>query len=148
MRALGDPSRSGLLLALFAASATVTCGRGKRNRGDGWANTPALSGAHLRRVLACSRWRWCDVHGRVVHWRRGSAWLWMLAGLVALLCLLWGGRRMARGVNEHAWRAIEECGAAIAPLLLFALLWLIVDPPPRPDGQAGLAWKVRMFPPA
>ena len=64
-------------------------------------------------------------------WRRPAGWLWMIAGVVAVLCLLWGGRRMSRGVNEHAWCAIEECGRSIAPLVLFALLWLMADPPPN-----------------
>jgi hypothetical protein len=63
----------------------------------------------------------------------------MLAGLVALVCLLCCGRRVARMVNAHTSRAIDESGSAIAPLLLFTLLWLIADPPSRPSGHAWLA---------
>jgi hypothetical protein len=70
----------------------------------------------------------------------------MFAGLVAVLCLWWGGRRIGRLVNEQTWQAIEEYDGAIAPLVLFALLWLIVDPP-RANGHTaggrGLAWRVR-----
>jgi hypothetical protein len=69
------------------------------------------------------------MRGQVVQWRRRSAGLWLLAGLVTLLCLLCCGRRIARMVNEHTSRAIEESRSAISPLLLFALLWLIADPP-------------------
>lgn len=53
----------------------------------------------------------------------------MLAGVVALLCFLFGGRQLARVVDEHATRAIEDGGSDIAPLLLFALLWVIADSP-------------------
>ena len=75
----------------------------------------------------------------MLQWRRRLAWLWMVAGFVALTCLLCCGRRVAWLVNEHTSRAIEEYGSAIAPLLLFTLLWLIADPPPRPSGRARLA---------
>jgi hypothetical protein len=63
---------------------------------------------------------------------------WMLAGLVALVCLLCCGRRMTRMVDEHTLRAIEEFRSAIAPLILLSLLWLIADPPPRRCDQARL----------
>jgi hypothetical protein len=63
----------------------------------------------------------------------------MHAGLVAFLFLLCCGQRMARIVNEQTSRAIEESASAIAPLLLFTLLWLIADPPPRRSGGARLA---------
>jgi hypothetical protein len=53
----------------------------------------------------------------------------MLAGVVALLCFLFGGRQLARAVDEHATRAIEDGGSDIAPLLLFALLCVIADSP-------------------
>jgi hypothetical protein len=58
------------------------------------------------------------MRGRIVQWRR-SAWLWILAGLVALLCCQWG---MAHVVRENTSRAIEECGSGCTPLLLFALV--------------------------
>jgi hypothetical protein len=127
-------------LLFFAASTTVAFGREKKEPGrrmGRYAGAPIVLTASLTESL-----------DHAAQWRRSAGWPWMIAGLVAVLCLLWGGRRVARGVNEHVWRAIEECGSAIAPLLLFALLWLIVDPPPRPNGQAGPAWKVRMIPPA
>jgi hypothetical protein len=71
-------------------------------------------------------------------WRR-SAWLRMLAGLVALLCRRWGIRGMVRVVHENVSHAIEECDSACVPLLLFALLWLIADAPRRPSGRGRLA---------
>jgi hypothetical protein len=62
----------------------------------------------------------------------------MIAGLAALLFVLWSTRRMSRGINEHAWRALEECGSALAPLLVFALLWLMADLVRRPNARARL----------
>jgi len=59
----------------------------------------------------------------------GADRLQMLAGIAALLFFLVGGRQLARVVNTHAARAIDDGGSDIAPLLLFALLWLIADSP-------------------
>jgi hypothetical protein len=52
-----------------------------------------------------------------------------LAGVAALMCFLFGGRQLARLVNQHAARAVDKSGSDIAPLLLFALFWLIADSP-------------------
>ena len=65
--------------------------------------------------------------------------LWMICGLVAVLYLLWGGRRLARGIDGRAWRAIEEFGCAVAPMLLFALIWLLAPSARRPNARARLA---------
>ena len=51
----------------------------------------------------------------------------MIDGFFALLYLMWGGRRLARRIDAHEWRAIEEFGCAVAPLALFALIWLLAD---------------------
>jgi hypothetical protein len=68
----------------------------------------------------------------------------MICGLFSVLHSLWGGRRLARGIDGRVPpRAIEECGCAVAPLLLFALIWLFADP--GDDGtQVRLAETVRM----
>jgi hypothetical protein len=94
-------------------------------------------------VLACLGWRRCDVPFRIVSWQRRSAQLWMVCGLFAIVSLLWGGRRLARGIDGRNWRAIEEFGEAIAPLLLFALIWLLADSSPRPKAEARLSEMVR-----
>ena len=60
-------------------------------------------------------------------WRRRVAWLWMVRGLFAVLYLLWDGRRLARRTDRRDWRAIEEFRYAVAPLVVFALLWLFAD---------------------
>ena len=59
--------------------------------------------------------------------RRYPAWLW-ICGLLAMLCLLWAWRRLARGIVGQEWRPIEEFGVAVAPLMLFALLWELDGP--------------------
>jgi hypothetical protein len=46
--------------------------------------------------------------------------------------LLWVGRRLTRGIDGQASRTIEEFGCAIAPLVLFALFWLLADSGQRP----------------
>jgi hypothetical protein len=56
-------------------------------------------------------------------WGSRSTWRWLLCGLVGVLCLLCGGRRIARRIAGHKWGAIEEFGCAVAPLVLFALVW-------------------------
>ena len=66
----------------------------------------------------------------ILQWRRRSARLWMIGGLLAVMWLLGGGRRLARGIDERAWRAIEEFGCAVVPLLVFALIWLLTDSAP------------------
>jgi hypothetical protein len=63
----------------------------------------------------------------------------MIRGLVAVLYLHWSGRRFARGIDWRERRAIEEFRRAVAPLLLFALLWLLADSPQRPKVHARLA---------
>ena len=55
----------------------------------------------------------------------GAARLRMLVRVVAVLCFLFGGRQLARVVNEYGARGIGDGGSDIAPLLLFALLWVI-----------------------
>ncbi len=70
--------------------------------------------------------------GPVFPWQRRSAWVWIIRGLVAVLYLLWSGRRLARGIDGCERRAIEEFGCAAAPLVFFALLWLLADSPQRP----------------
>ena len=59
----------------------------------------------------------------------GAGRLRMLAAIAALLCFLVGGRELARVVNAHGARASDDGCSDIAPLLLFALLWVIVDSP-------------------
>jgi hypothetical protein len=63
----------------------------------------------------------------------------MIGSLFAVLYLLWSGRRRARGIDGRDWRAIEEFGCAVAPLLLFALIWLLAEPAPPPNARAMLA---------
>jgi hypothetical protein len=72
----------------------------------------------------------------MVSWQRRSAQLWMICGLFAITSLLWAGRRLARRIE---WRAIEEFGGAIAPLVLFALIWLLADSSPRAKAEARLS---------
>jgi hypothetical protein len=62
-----------------------------------------------------------------IRWGSRSTWRWLLCGLVGVLCLLCGGRRVARRIAGHKWEAIEEFGCAVAPLLLFALVGLLAD---------------------
>jgi hypothetical protein len=59
----------------------------------------------------------------------------MICGLFAVLYLQWGGRRLARGIDGRAWLAIEEFGCAVAPLLAFALIWLLADSAREMDSQ-------------
>jgi hypothetical protein len=47
--------------------------------------------------------------------------------------LLWVGRRFARVIDARESHAIEECGCAVAPLVLFALVWLLADSSKRPN---------------
>jgi hypothetical protein len=70
---------------------------------------------------------------QVVRRRRRSAWLWMICRLFGVFGLLWVGRRLARGIDGREWRVIEECGCAIAPLVLFALFGLLADSAQRPN---------------
>jgi hypothetical protein len=46
---------------------------------------------------------------------------------VAMVYLLCGSQRLARGIAGCRWRAIEEFASGVAPLVLFALLWLLAD---------------------
>jgi hypothetical protein len=59
----------------------------------------------------------------MARWRRGSAWLWTVGRIVAVFGFLWASRRLVGGRQS---RAIEDYGRAIAPLIAFALLWLMV----------------------
>jgi hypothetical protein len=56
-------------------------------------------------------------------WRRGSAWLWTIGRIVAAFGLLWASRRLVGRRQSHE---IEEYGRAVAPLIAFALLGLLV----------------------
>lgn len=78
---------------------------------------------------------------------RSARWFWILSGLLAVVCALWGTGKIARSQMQIArdvvgrFRAgfrepggidvsvvaIEEWGQAVAPLILFALVWLIAD---------------------
>jgi hypothetical protein len=53
----------------------------------------------------------------------------MMARFVSNFSILWIARRLG-GRRES--RAIEEYGCAIAPLIVFALLWLLTDSVQRP----------------
>jgi hypothetical protein len=55
----------------------------------------------------------------------------MLYRVFVAFTLLWVGRRFARVIDGRTSRAIEECGCAVAPLVLFTLLWLLDDSPQR-----------------
>ena len=79
------------------------------------------------------------MRGPVLQCWRGSAWLWMIRGLFGVLYLLCGGRRLGRGIDGREWRAIEEFGCAVAPLLLFALIWLLADSAQPRSPRARLA---------
>jgi hypothetical protein len=46
-------------------------------------------------------------------------------GLLAIVCLLWGGRRFPRGTDRRTLIAVDEFACAAAPLILFALMWLL-----------------------
>jgi hypothetical protein len=74
----------------------------------------------------------------MLQWRRLTARLWMIYGLLVVLHSLWGGRRLARGIDGRAHqRAIEEFGCAVAPLLVFALIWLFADSADGPTLNSG-----------
>jgi hypothetical protein len=76
---------------------------------------------------------------------RSARWFWILYGFLAVVCALWGAGKIARsqiqiardvvgrlragfgepgGIDVSAV-ALEEWGQAVAPLILFALAWLI-----------------------
>jgi hypothetical protein len=69
----------------------------------------------------------------MVGWRRRSACLWIVCRVFVAFSLLWVGQRFARAIDGRKSRAIEECGYAVAPLVLFALLWLFDDLPQSDD---------------
>src|SRR5579862_8010930 len=54
--------------------------------------------------------------------------LWIICRVFVTFLLLWIGRRFARVTDARRSRAIEECACAVAPLVLFALVWLLTDP--------------------
>ena len=66
----------------------------------------------------------------IARWRLRSAWLWMIGRYLAVFAFVWVGRRLA---PRRVSGALEEFGYAIAPLVLFALFWLLADSPPRPN---------------
>jgi hypothetical protein len=72
--------------------------------------------------------------GPLAQWRRRGAWLQVGLGLFAVMCLVWGGRKFARGIDRRALIALEEFGCAVAPLILIALVWLLAGStrPPNP----------------
>jgi hypothetical protein len=72
----------------------------------------------------------------MVSWLRRPARLWMICGLFAILFSS-GEAEGWRAVDGREWRAIDEFGCAIAPLVLFALIWLLVDSAPPPNAEAG-----------
>jgi hypothetical protein len=53
----------------------------------------------------------------------------MICRVFVGFALLWVGARFARVIDGRKSRAIEEYGCAVAPLVLFALLWLLDDSP-------------------
>jgi hypothetical protein len=65
----------------------------------------------------------------MVGWRCRSACLWITSRVVVAFALLWIGRRFARVMDARKSCAIEQCGCGAAPLVLFALLWLLDDSP-------------------
>jgi hypothetical protein len=75
----------------------------------------------------------------MVRWRRRSAWLRIIGRLFATFGLLWVRRRLGRGVDGRESRAIEACVRGVAPLVLFALLWVLADSAERPNAWARLA---------
>jgi hypothetical protein len=64
------------------------------------------------------------VRERLVQWRRRSAWLWTMVRVVTAFAVRRAARRLA-GRRESG--AMEECRCAVAPLIAFALLWLLTD---------------------
>jgi hypothetical protein len=60
-------------------------------------------------------------------WRRRSACLWILGRIFVAFALLWVGGRLARVIDGQKSHAFDECRCAVAPLVLFALLWLLDD---------------------
>jgi hypothetical protein len=64
----------------------------------------------------------------IARWRLQSAWLWMIGRCLVVFGLVWVGRRLT---HRRVSGSLEEFGYAIAPLVLFALLWLLADSPPR-----------------
>jgi hypothetical protein len=82
----------------------------------------------------------------VSRWGSRSTWRWLLCGLVAVLCLLCGGRRVARQIAPHKWGAIEEFGCAVAPLVLFALVWLLAGADHECDPGTNRARLARRLP--
>lgn len=88
---------------------------------------------------------------RTARWR----W-WILSGVLALVYLRSSGRmvarvqqRLARGllrrvcasrrhpsaIDARTFRMMEESEIAVAPLILFALLWLVADIPKPTNAQ-------------
>ena len=71
----------------------------------------------------------------MVQWQRRGAWLQVALGLFAVVCLLWTGRKFARGIDRRALIALEEFGCAVAPLILIALMWLLAESTRSPNAR-------------
>jgi hypothetical protein len=72
-------------------------------------------------------------------WRRHSPRLWMICGLFAVVYLLWDGRRLARRAVGREGRGIDEFRCAVAPLVVYALMWLLADSAQPPNAQVRLS---------
>ena len=75
------------------------------------------------------------MRGGMVQWRQRGAWIQVTVGLFAIVCLLWSGRRFARGIDSRALSALEEFGGAVAPLILIALMWLLAGSTRSPNAR-------------
>jgi hypothetical protein len=76
--------------------------------------------------------RWRDVP-TTAEGRAGTARLWIICRVFVAFALLWVRRRFAGVIDARESRAIEECGCAVAPLVLFALVWLLAEDSPKPS---------------
>jgi hypothetical protein len=75
------------------------------------------------------------MRGLVVQWRQRGVWLQVTVGCVVIACLLWSGRKFARGIDSRALSALEEFGGAVAPLMLLALIWLLAESTRSPNAR-------------
>jgi hypothetical protein len=64
-------------------------------------------------------------------WRCRSACLWIVGRVFVAFALLWVREMSVRVIAGRKSHAIEECGCAVAPLVLFAVVWLLDDSPQR-----------------
>jgi hypothetical protein len=70
--------------------------------------------------------RWTVIRPRDL-WRLCQAWRWLVCSTVAVLYLVLGHHRLVRSLSARTWRAIDDYGLAVAPLVVFALFGLLVD---------------------